>query len=101
MWTVNVDKSVDKKLKKIPNQDKVRIQQVIDDLEVKPEQLDIKPLVGREGYRPVFQGICLLAQFQRSVRYAQRRHGHAVPARRFAHALRRERRAVAEAVEDG
>ena len=36
MWTVNVDKSVDKKLKKIPNQDK---------------QLDIKPLVGREGYR--------------------------------------------------
>ncbi|MBQ3395004.1 MAG: type II toxin-antitoxin system RelE/ParE family toxin [Synergistaceae bacterium] len=51
MWTVNVDKSVDKKLKKIPNQDKARIQQVIDDLEVKPEQLDIKPLVGREGYR--------------------------------------------------
>ncbi|MBQ9629906.1 MAG: type II toxin-antitoxin system RelE/ParE family toxin [Synergistaceae bacterium] len=51
MWTVNVDKSVDKKLKKIPNPDKARIQQVIDDLEVKPEQLDIKPLVGREGYR--------------------------------------------------
>ena len=51
MWTVNVDKTVDKKLKKIPNPDKSRIQQAIDDLEVKPEQLDIKPLVGREGYR--------------------------------------------------
>ena len=51
MWTVNVDKAVDKKLKKIPNPDKSRIQQAIDDLEVKPEQLDIKPLVGREGYR--------------------------------------------------
>lgn len=51
MWTVNVDKSVDNKLKKIPNPDKARIQQVIDDLEIKPEQLDIKPLVGREGYR--------------------------------------------------
>ena len=51
MWTVNVDKAVDKKLKKIPNPDKERIQQAIDDLETKPEQLDIKPLVGREGYR--------------------------------------------------
>lgn len=51
MWTVNVDKTVDKKLKKIPNPDKFRIQQAIDDLEIKPEQLDIKPLVGREGYR--------------------------------------------------
>lgn len=51
MWTVNVDKAVDKKLKKIPNPDKSRIQQAIDDLEIKPEQLDIKPLVGHEGYR--------------------------------------------------
>lgn len=51
MWTVNVDKAVDKKLKKIPNPDKDRIQQAIDDLEIKPEQLDIKPLTGREGYR--------------------------------------------------
>ena len=51
MWTVNVDKAVDKKLKKIPNPDKEKIQQAIDDLETNPEQLDIKPLVGREGYR--------------------------------------------------
>ncbi len=51
MWTVNVDKTVDKKLKKIPNPDKSRIQQAIDDLEINPGQLDIKPLVGREGYR--------------------------------------------------
>lgn len=51
MWTVNVDKSVDKRLKKIPNPDKARIQDAIDDLETKPETLDIKPLVGREGYR--------------------------------------------------
>ncbi|MBR1657516.1 MAG: type II toxin-antitoxin system RelE/ParE family toxin [Synergistaceae bacterium] len=51
MWTVNVDKAVDKRLKKIPNPDRERIQQAIYDLETNPEQLDIKPLVGREGYR--------------------------------------------------
>ncbi len=51
MWTVNVDKFVDKRLKRIPEPEKSRIQQVIDDLEVKPETLDIRPLVGRSGYR--------------------------------------------------
>ena len=51
MWTVNIDKAVDKRLKKIPNPDRERIQQAIDYLETNPEQLDIKPLVGREGYR--------------------------------------------------
>lgn len=51
MWTVNVDKAVEKKLNKIPNPDNARIQRAIDDLETQPEQLDIKPLVGREGYR--------------------------------------------------
>ena len=51
MWTVNVDKAVDKRLKKIPEPEKSRIQQAIYDLEDKPETLDIKPLVGRSGYR--------------------------------------------------
>ena len=51
MWRVNVDEAVERRLKKIPNPDKSRIQKAIDDLEIKPEQLDIKPLVGREGYR--------------------------------------------------
>ena len=51
MWIVNVDKFVDKRLKKIPEPEKSRIQQAIDDLEFNPEILDIKPLVGREGYR--------------------------------------------------
>ena len=51
MWTVNVDKAVDAKLKKIPSSDKARIQKAIDDLEYDPKSLDISPLVGREGYR--------------------------------------------------
>ena len=60
MWTINVDKSVDKCLKKIPEPDRSRINQAIDDLEVKPETLDIKPLVGREGYRLRIRGWRLL-----------------------------------------
>ena len=51
MWTVNVDKAVDKRLKKIPEPEKSRINQAINDLEIKPETMDIKPLVGRSGYR--------------------------------------------------
>ena len=51
MWTVNVDKFVDKRLKKIPEPEKSRIQQALDVLEVAPETLDVKPLVGRSGYR--------------------------------------------------
>ena len=51
MWTVNVDEYVDRKLRKIPNPDKRRIQQAIFDLENGPEGLDIKPLSGRSGYR--------------------------------------------------
>ena len=51
MWNVYVDKSVDRKLKKIPNPDKERIQNAIDILEYSPEKLDIKPLIGRPGYR--------------------------------------------------
>ena len=50
MWTVNVDKAVDKRLKKIPEPEKSRINQAINDLEIKPEIMDIKPLVGRIGY---------------------------------------------------
>ena len=51
MWTVNVDKFVDKRLKKIPEPEKSRIQKALDVLEVAPETLDVKPLVGRSGYR--------------------------------------------------
>lgn len=51
MWTVNVDEYVDRRLRKIPNPDKKRIQQAIFDLEYGPEGLDIKPLSGRRGYR--------------------------------------------------
>lgn len=51
MWTVNVDEYVDRRLKKIPNPDKRRIQQAIFDLEYGPEKLDIKPLSGRSAYR--------------------------------------------------
>ena len=51
MWTVNVDKAVDKRLKKIPEPEKSRINQAIDELELRPEAMNIKPLVGREGYR--------------------------------------------------
>ena len=44
MWNVHVDKSVDRKLKKIPNPDKERIQNAIDILEY-------SPVIGRPGYR--------------------------------------------------
>lgn len=64
MWTVNIDKSVDKRLKKIPNPDKARIQNAINDLETKPETLDIKPLVGHEGYRLKVGGWRLLMDIE-------------------------------------
>ena len=51
MWTVKIDKSVYKRLNRIPNPDKRRILQALFDLEDKPEQLDIKPLVNRDCYR--------------------------------------------------
>ena len=51
MWTVHIEKTVLKRLKRIPNPDNARICQAIIDLEDKPEQLDIKPLVNRDCYR--------------------------------------------------
>lgn len=44
-------KSVQHKLSRIPNPDKERIKQAIFALAENPEQLDIKPLVGRDDYR--------------------------------------------------
>ncbi|MBQ3646413.1 MAG: type II toxin-antitoxin system RelE/ParE family toxin [Synergistaceae bacterium] len=51
MWRVNVDEAVERRLKKIPNPDKKRIQHAIDILEYNPEILDIKPLIGHGSYR--------------------------------------------------
>lgn len=51
MWAVRIDKSVDKRLKRIPNPDNKRIKQALYNLQDKPEQLDIKPLEGRDCYR--------------------------------------------------
>lgn len=53
MWTVVTGKPVGRKLARIPNPDKERIQHAIRDLESedKHEELDIKPLVGRDEYR--------------------------------------------------
>ena len=51
MWKVVLNKLVQRKLARIPNPDKARIKQAICDLEDKHETLDIKPLVGRSGYR--------------------------------------------------
>lgn len=51
MWTVKIDKSVYKRLNRISNPDKCRRLQALFDLENKPEQLDIKPLVNRDCYR--------------------------------------------------
>ncbi|MBQ7665303.1 MAG: type II toxin-antitoxin system RelE/ParE family toxin [Synergistaceae bacterium] len=64
MWTVNVDEYVDRKLKKIPNPDKQRIQQAIFDLENGPEGSDIKPLKGRSGYRMRVGGWRLLMDIE-------------------------------------
>ena len=51
MWTVAIKKSAQRRLERIPNPDKERIKRAIITLAKNPEQLDIKPLVGRDGYR--------------------------------------------------
>ena len=51
MWTVVLNKAVRRKLESIPEPDKTRIKQAINDLQTIPEQLDIKPLTGRNAYR--------------------------------------------------
>ena len=51
MWTVELKKSVQRRLARISNPDKERIKQAIRTLAENPEQLDIKPLVGRNDYR--------------------------------------------------
>ena len=51
MWKVVLNKLVQRKLSRIPNPDKARIKQAICALEDRHETLDIKPLVGRSGYR--------------------------------------------------
>ena len=51
MWKVILNKAVQRKLARIPNPDRARIIQAIRDFEDNHENLDIKPLVGRSGYR--------------------------------------------------
>ncbi|MBR1437164.1 MAG: type II toxin-antitoxin system RelE/ParE family toxin [Synergistaceae bacterium] len=51
MWTVITGKPVKRKLDRIPNPDNERIKKAIRDLEVNPEELDIKPLAGRDEHR--------------------------------------------------
>ena len=51
MWTVITGKPVQRKLARIPNPDRGRLTQAIKDLETKHEQMDIKPLTGRDEYR--------------------------------------------------
>ena len=51
MWNVVAGKPVERKLQRIPNPDKERLKQAIKDLETKPEQMDIAPLVGRDEHR--------------------------------------------------
>ena len=51
MWTVITGKPVQRKLARIPNPDRGRLTQTIKDLETKHEQMDIKPLTGRDEYR--------------------------------------------------
>ena len=51
MWKVVLNKLVQRKLSRIPNPDKARIKQAICALEDRHETLDIRPLVGRSGYR--------------------------------------------------
>ena len=51
MWNVEINKAVQNKVKKIPEPEKGRIKQAIIKLKDMPELLDIKKLVGRDGYR--------------------------------------------------
>lgn len=51
MWTVVINKAVSKKISRIPEPEKTRIKKALKDLETKHDQLDIKPLVGRDAYR--------------------------------------------------
>ncbi len=51
MWTVITGKPVQRRLARIPNPDKDRIKQAIKVLSANPEQLDIKPLTGRDEHR--------------------------------------------------
>ena len=60
MRKVILSKTVQHKSAKIPNPDITRIIQAIRDLEDKHEKLDIKPLVGRSGYRLKVGSRCLL-----------------------------------------
>ena len=48
---VRVNKAIVRRLRRIPEPDKGRLIQAILDLENGPEGADIRPLVGREGYR--------------------------------------------------
>ncbi|MBR1672131.1 MAG: type II toxin-antitoxin system RelE/ParE family toxin [Fretibacterium sp.] len=50
-WTVTVDKSVMRRLQRIPNPDRERLIQAILAVKNGPEGLDIRPLEGRDGYR--------------------------------------------------
>ena len=51
MWEVALNKSVKRRLERIPNPDKERIKNAIQALVEKPEILDIKSLKGRDDYR--------------------------------------------------
>ena len=50
-WTVTVDKSVIRKLQRIPNPDRKRLIQAVLELENGPAGKDIRPMEGRDGYR--------------------------------------------------
>jgi len=51
MWNVIAGKPVRRKLEKIPNPEKERIYKVLKKLENGPENVDIRPMVGRSDYR--------------------------------------------------
>jgi len=51
MWTVIAGKPVRRKLEKIPNLERERLYKALKKLENGPENLDIKPMAGRDDYR--------------------------------------------------